>query len=284
MHCLPDCYPCLEGLARRCASLAAADPCLRDEALEAALAYLKENFSLDRVSIGFAGEMQRIIRLKSGNEDPFAPVKKEEMALARRCAEKHAPAAQASLQELVDFAAKGNGFDFFQELGMLEKQFQSPVKFSRNDTVLLEGFLENCRRRGGKRIIYLADNAGECFFDLPLVRYLEQRAKVYYAVKESPVQNDLTLSDLAESGIKEQFGNVVTTGTDSPGLDLAQASSYFQELLGGADLVVAKGMGHYETLPELSLAQPVFLIFQVKCDPVAQTSGLARHSYAAYFL
>lgn len=284
MHCLPECYTCLEGLARRCAALATADPHLEGEALEAALAYLEKNFSLDRVSIGFAGEMQRIIRLKCKNKDPFAPVKKEEMALAQRCAVKHAPSTGASLQELVDFAAKGNGFDFFQDLELLETQFQEPVKFARNDTARLEELLQGFGGGDVKSIIYLADNAGECFFDLPLVRYLEQRAAVYYAVKESPVQNDLTLSDLAESGISSQFANIISTGTDSPGLDLACASAGFREIMDQAHLILAKGMGHYETLTELVLPQPVFLIFQAKCNPVSQTAGLPRDSFAAYFL
>lgn len=284
MRCLPECYPCLRNLARRCASLAAADPQKHDEALESALAYLEENFSLDRISISLAGELQRIIRLKSGNDDPFAAVKREETALARHYAERFAPPAQASLQELVQFAAKGNGFDFFQDLQTLEKQFQAPVEFARDDTAALEELLQSYRSEGGKKIIYLSDNAGECFFDLPLVSRLEQAAPVYYAVKGSPVQNDLTIADLAQSGIGEQYTNIVSTGTDSPGLDLANASFHFKKLMKESDLILAKGMGHYETLPELSLPQPVFLIFQVKCNPVAQTSGLPRHSYAAYFL
>ena len=284
MHCLPECYPCLEDLARRCASLAAADPQKQDKALKAALAYLKENFSLNIVSICLAGEMQRIIRSESGNVDPFAAVKKEEMALARHYAEKYQPSARASLQELVQFAAKGNGFDFFQDLQMLEKQFQEPVVFERDDTADLEKLLKAGFSGGGKRIIYLADNAGECFFDLPLVNRLKEWAEVYYAVKESPVQNDLACADLVQSGMGERFANVVSTGTDSPGLDLPNASVQFKALVEQADLIVAKGMGHYETLPELILPQPVFLIFQVKCDPVAQTSRLPRNSYAAYFL
>lgn len=40
MHCQPECYACLENLARRCASLAAAEEKLRREALELALLFL----------------------------------------------------------------------------------------------------------------------------------------------------------------------------------------------------------------------------------------------------
>lgn len=284
MRCLPECYSCLENLARRSASLAAVDSHPTPGALEEALAYLDENFSLNCISTDLAAELQRIIRLKSGSADPFAAVKKEEIALAKKCADKFVPSTEASLQELVQFAAKGNGFDFFQDLKTLEQQFKAPVEFSRDDTGILKDLLQIYRSEGDKKILYLADNAGECFFDLPLFNRLEQFAVVYYAVKGAPVQNDLTLEDLTRSGIADRFVNVVSTGTDSPGLDLKGAASSFKKILSEADLILAKGMGHYETLPELSLPQPVFLIFQVKCNPVAQTSGLPHHSYAAYFL
>lgn len=284
MRCLQECYPCLENLARRCASLATADSQKREEVLEAALAYLRENFSLDRISTDLVWDLQRIIRLKSGNDDPFVEVKEKEIALARHYVERFAPSAGASLQELVKFAAKGNGFDFFQDLQTLKKQFQAPVKLIRDDTTALEKLLQGNRSKGDKKIVYLADNAGEFLFDLPLVKRLEQSAVVYYAAKGSPVQNDLTVADLARSGLNDCFSNVVSTGTDSPGLDLPGAAASFKQLLAQADLILAKGMGHYETIPELSLPQPVFLIFQVKCGPIAQTSGLPMHSYAAFFL
>ena len=284
MHCYPECYTCLENLARRCVSLAGLDSPKQGEVLAAALDYLEKNFSLDQISTVTAAGMQRVIRSKTGNSDPFAAVKEEELALARRSLERFPLSGSASLRELVQLAAKGNGFDYFQELSMLEKQFQEPVKFDRDDLDAFEELLQGYRRESGKKIVYLADNAGESLFDLPLANSLKRWAQVHYAVKGAPVQNDLSMIDLERSGLLDRFPGVVSTGTDSPGLDLEGASPAFKKLLGEADLIVAKGMGHYETLPELSLLQPVFLIFQVKCNPIAQDSGLPRNSYAAYFL
>ncbi len=284
MRCQPECYHCLKGLAHYCATSAVADPQKQGEALEAALSYLDKSFSLNCISTGLAGELQRIIRLKTENEDPFASVKKEEIALALRYTKKYAPHAQVSLRELIKFAARGNGFDFFQDLQSLEKQFKVPVELARDDTAILERMLNEKHAENHKTIVYLADNAGECIFDLPLANRLTQLATVYYAVKGSPVQNDLSLIDLDRNGLMDRFPKVVSTGTDSPGLDLANAAVPFKQLLARADLILAKGMGHYETLPELSLPQPVFLIFQAKCNPIAQDSGLQRYSYAAYFL
>jgi uncharacterized protein with ATP-grasp and redox domains len=129
------------------------------------------------------------------------------------------------LRELIKIAARGNGFDFFQDLETLEKQLQDPVELARDDSALLE---ERLQGEAPRRIIYLADNAGEALFDLPLLNRLRERAKVYYAVKGSPVQNDLALIDLERSGFLDRFGNVVTTGTDSPGLDFGKCFGGFQ--------------------------------------------------------
>ena len=112
------------------------------------------------------------------------------------------------------------------------------MELARDDTALLE---ERLQGEAPRRIIYLADNAGEALFDLPLLNRLRKRAKVYYAVKGSPVQNDLALVDLERSGLLARFGDVVTTGTDSPGLDLGSVSADFKKLLEGSDLIWQRG-------------------------------------------
>jgi uncharacterized protein with ATP-grasp and redox domains len=36
-----------------------------------------------------------------------------------------------------------------------------------------------------------------------------------------------------------------------------------------SDLIIAKGMGHFETLPEYDWNQSVWCLFRAKCEPVA---------------
>ena len=72
-------------------------------------------------------------------------------------------------------------------------------------------------------ILYLADNAGEQFFDRPLVASLRRRGwRVLYAVKAGPIQNDLTLADLEASGLRAALEPVVDTGARTVGLELAR--------------------------------------------------------------
>ncbi len=227
--------------------------------------------------------MQRIIRTESKNRDPFKSAKLREMILARQLSERYAP-REAGLAELIKFAAKGNSLDFFMNIDQLQKEMQADVYFSINHIENLAKELAELGTQHGSTIVYLADNAGECYFDLPLIKKLEQYAAVYYAVKSAPVQNDLTLPDLMASGIKEEIPRVITTGTDTPGLDLNLVSDQFRSRLNAADLLICKGMGYYETVPELSLNVPAFMLLKAKCAPVARSLDIPLNSYAAFFI
>jgi hypothetical protein len=129
--------------------------------------------------------------------------------------------------------------------------------------------------------LYLADNAGELYFDLPLIRWMKRFARVTYVVKPSPVQNDLTLADIRRSGLETEFGGVESTGVASPGIVFSLASARFKREFESADLVFAKGMGHYEALSELSPEGRFFYCLRAKCQPVADSLGVPINSYVA---
>lgn len=282
MFAKAECIGCLEALARRTAGLAAPGTVKQEEILNQGLAYLNRNFSYTQIPTHLAGEMQRIIRTAGKNKDPFATVKEKEMKIARELAEKTVFTTESSLDALIAFAARGNSIDFFLSLERLQEEMVKPVTLARDDTCWLYPLLEGFKRAGRRKtILYFADNAGECYFDLPLVTALEEFADVIYVVKENPVQNDLTLKDLESSGIRNKFKNVITTGTDSPGLDLSLVRKGFYDVLAKADLLFAKGMGYYETLPELPLPGPVFLLFKAKCSPIAESLNVPLNSYVA---
>lgn len=279
---MAECRRCLEGLARRTAELAASNPLIREEAIKKGLTHLSQNFSLEQIPTRLAGEIQRIIRLTASNADPFIEIKKKEMKIARELAEELNPAPGNNLEDRVSFAARGNSIDFFLSLEGIRKEMSKPVAFTVNNILELHALLEAFKQSGKRKtILYFADNAGECYFDLPLINMLEVFADATYVVKESPVQNDLTLKDLKDSGIMESFKRVMTTGTDSPGLDLSIASKEMRQAVNKADLLLAKGMGNYETLPGLSLPAPIFYILKAKCPPVAISLKIPVNSYVA---
>ena len=285
MRAAKECLACLEDLTRRVTSLAVSDPQKREQIMSESMSFLNKKFSLDLVPAYLAGEIQRIVRTTGKNEDPFSDVKGKEMSIARGIAGDLGKKLKNNLGSLIAFSALGNSLDFFMDPDTLQDELSKPVKLAINDVDRLKDTLVYYgKHQGRKKILFFADNTGECFFDLPLFTYLEEYADVIYVVKESPVQNDLTLQDLAQSGIREKFYRVVTTGTDSPGLDLDNASPEFFKLIGQADLLFAKGMGYYETLPELRLLKPMFFLLKTKCHPIANSLKVPLNSYVGLLI
>jgi uncharacterized protein with ATP-grasp and redox domains len=102
--------------------------------------------------------------------------------------------------------------------------------------------------------------------------------QVLYVVKGGPIQNDLTREDLAASGLAEELEPVVDTGARTVGLDFSEASTEFQKLYGAARIILAKGMGHFETMSHLGDPRLWFLL-QAKCSPVAASLGVERNTF-----
>jgi uncharacterized protein with ATP-grasp and redox domains len=110
---------------------------------------------------------------------------------------------------------------------------------------------------------------------------MKSYAEVTYVVKPSPVQNDLTLEDVRTSGLETELGRVMSTGVASPGIVFSLASARFKREFRSADLVFAKGMGHYEALSELPSKGRFFYCLRAKCQPVADSLGVPINSYVA---
>jgi hypothetical protein len=169
----------------------------------------------------------------------------------------------------------GNALDFFRAEAETTREMLAGVEFEIN---AVPDFRRELAGTPGL-LLYLADNAGEQFFDRPLLSGLRRRGwRVVYAVKGGPIQNDLTLADLEASGLLAALEPVVDTGARTVGLELDGVSPGFRELYAAARLIVAKGMGHFETMSHLSDPRVWFLL-QAKCPPVAQALGVDLNAF-----
>ncbi len=127
-----------------------------------------------------------------------------------------------------------------------------------------------------KSVLFLTDNAGEIIFDRPLLKILTKLGiEVTVAVKGSPVLNDAMLEDASAARL-EEFSKVITTGGGAVGVIPRWCSKSFLRLFDEVDLVVAKGMGHWETLPEFSVPKPTAHLLRTKCEPVARSLGVPK--------
>ena len=123
------------------------------------------------------------------------------------------------------------------------------------------------RMEAARRILYLLDNCGEAVFDREFIA--PYRAKTILGVRGEPVFNDVTRSDLAESGLEPFAAGVVDSGSDIPGTIIPLVGEPFRQAFQEADLVIAKGQGNFETLCDTPHRAIAFL-FMAKCPVVCR--------------
>ena len=276
MKLAPDCYECLRRLICQAANLATDDVSLKQRAIEEAMKILDNEFSYSQVSIVIATKINRVVREITHNPDPYRAMKDREMTIATELYPELMSWYKEGLQGCLKLAAAANVIDFFRETDSIQEDIRKPVSFALDDSERLEA-----RLKEADKVLYLADNAGELYFDLPLFKLMKQFAQVIYVVKPSPVQDDLTLEDVRRSGLEGEFEKVISTGKASPGIVFSSASARFKREFESADLIFAKGMGHYEALSELPQEGKFFYCLKAKCKPVADSLGVPINSYVA---
>ncbi|MDD1779293.1 MAG: ARMT1-like domain-containing protein, partial [Candidatus Helarchaeota archaeon] len=123
----------------------------------------------------------------------------------------------------------------------------------------------------------IADNAGEVFFDLFLLKLLKKfRVKTILVVKSTPVSNDATMDDVSDPVFKAVATKVMTTGTNALGVSIIESSQEFLKSLQTADFIIAKGQSNFETLfyyAKQLTDKPIYFLFRAKCPAIAHFLG-----------
>lgn len=118
-------------------------------------------------------------------------------------------------------------------------------------------------------VLYLGDNAGETVFDRILIEEITK--PVIYVVREKPVINDATYEDAVKAGI-DTIAEILSSGTDAPGVVLGTCSREFKGIYNNANLIISKGQGNYEALSDEE--RPIFFLLKVKCPVIAKDIGV----------
>jgi len=260
------------------------DPSVQFKAISAFTRLLAKEFRSNKVPAFLGTERDRLIKRLTGNPDPYAKEKLlsnqkalEILPLAKKlvsnqsCAESRFRKACLSsiVGNIIEFGIPDHMFKF-QDIKKLILRAKEDLAIDE-----IPKIFDTAKK--AKQVLYLTDNAGEIAFDTLLVHELKKLgAQVTVAVKGKPISNDATLEDAKFVGMHEIADNIITTGTDAVGLIPDECSSEFLTSYSSADLVVAKGMGHAETLTELNLTSPHALLMRTKCNPVANFFNVSR--------
>ncbi len=268
MKVKPFCRDCLEELAARVVDLSGGDRAV----LDASFALIDALFAPDLSPTAISNRVLKQIKEQTGAYDPFREHKAAEFRQARAARERLAPLFDATLEGALGSAAFGNGGDFF-----IDHDYDiGAFRFA--------GDVAKCADRVyiSKKILILGDNIGDFVFDLPLIELLKEGGKeVFYAVKEHPVQNDLSMADVRALGLERLCGQIISTGTDEVGIREEEMTGKVRECWQDGSLIIAKGMGNYETISEFDTDRPVVYIMKVKCRSVAEALGRTVGDYIA---
>ena len=268
-----DCYPCFFTQAIRTSRMITSDEKKIWQILNEVSLFLPEiHFGATPPEIG--REVYRIISKRTGIKDPYRKIKEkctrqalslypELKKLINSSEDRLMTAIRISIAgNIIDFGANFD-FDLKKDVGTILSQ-----DFSINH------YREFCEALDkARKILYLADNAGETVFDRFLIEEINK--PVIYVVRAHPIINDATREDALLAGI-DKVAEIVSSGCDAPGNILKFCSDEFLKVYRSADLIISKGQGNYEGLSDED--RPIFFLLKAKCHVIARDIGIDEGS------
>jgi len=262
-----DCIPCFTRQALDAVRMVTDDPKVHEQVLRVIL-WRTSQAPLRQSPVVTAQYIHRLVRELVGQADPYCQVKRRSNELAMELYPELAARVQQSgdpLETALRLAIAGNVIDLGVQ-GCIEKQ-QVEESISHALATPLNGQIRSLADEisRARSILYIADNAGEIVFDRLLIEQMPLQC-VTVAVRGRPVLNDATLADAEAAGLTDLV-EVIDNGSDAPGTLLDDCSEAFRRRFAGADLVIAKGQGNYESLSDVE--RDVVFVLKAKCPVVA---------------
>ena len=270
-----DCIPCFLNQSLEAARMATDDEGTHAKVMKEVMAYL-QGISFSNSPPKISREVHDIVKNVTISADPYKKAKEQSNREAKKLypgLKKMVENADEPMLMAVKLSIAGNVIDFgtpnrFDVKAVIERAADERMD---EQYAKFKSFLN-----GADNILYLADNAGEVFFDRLLIEELVDTGKeITYAVKANPIINDATVEDAIYAGI-DRIASVIKADEgqkkSSPGVVLDYASRSFLDKFENADMVISKGQGNYESLSDVSRSM-VFLLM-VKCPLVAKDIGM----------
>ena len=251
------------------------------------LAALSDGFDYSRKSVDIATEVHRASYAVLG-EDPYHELKVRADEVAARymnLAQSYVDSSEDKLRACLMVAVIGNIMDFGSTGGidrpeLFEQMFDDLIRqgLGHDDSDRIREVLD----RPGT-IVYMFDNCGETQLDKIMIRYLRSHGKrVVGMVRGKPILNDVTREDAIRSGLDKELDLMLDTGTFYVGIDWSNVPDDLMREIEGSDLIIAKGMGNYESLSDEDVPVPVVHVLRTKCAPVAESIGVPLDQNIVY--
>lgn len=276
-----ECVPCLVNQAIRIARLHLPGEEEQRRLVKKVIASLA-NLD-DDASAPYAAHLtQRILKEALQNPDPYQQAKQyynEEMLKLEDDFSRLVEESSDRLYTALKLAAAGNYIDFgpgydlsrkniLQALHQtLERDFAPDVFDSLNQTLA-----------NSQTLLYLGDNTGEIVFDKVFIRIIKEyypKLEIYFATRGQAVLNDVTEADAYAVGM-DAYARIINNGTDIPGTVLEHCSDGFRKIFDMADIIIAKGLGNFESLYGNAPGK-IYYIFLCKCKLFMERFGAGQN-------
>lgn len=185
-------------------------------------------------------------------------------------------AAEDPLKMALRYARACNYIDFSALKGMVSYDELDSLLDAAGEAVLDETEYANFTRElsGQKKLVYLCDNAGEIVADRVVAEVLRQQypqLQLTFAVRGKPASNDALMEDALAVGL-DRFARVIDSDSNIPGTELPYIGDTLRQALTEADVILAKGMGNFETL--WGCGMNVYYLFLCKCTRFQKMFGV----------
>lgn len=274
-----DCIPCFVRQSLDALKMITDNAAEHERLMRDCLKWISElNIELSPPAV--AQLLHRKLREVTGVNDPYKAAKEDHNNLASELVAPIKSRLRVSNEPLfmaLRYAIMGNVIDLGAKNGISSEDIY--IEMQNADKQQLFGDLNAFKNAvaEAKKILYLADNAGEIFFDRLLIEQLPA-SRVTLAVRGAPVINDATREDAELAGIGE-IAEIIDNGSDAPGTILEGCGLEFRRRFETADIVISKGQGNYETLSDVG--KNIFFILKIKCPIISAHAGLPVGTYVA---
>lgn len=277
-----ECVGCILGQADRVASKIGANAALTATISQTAQQFAQQ-FDFNLTPPEVATPLYEALAIKANKDDLYKEAKEKATKEAQAMLPKlHAMLIQSTkiLTAAAKIAVAGNVIDLATHHDYDLTQDVQAVLTGKFGVDHLDQLFNEMST--AKTLLYLADNAGEHIFDgvfLNIIKKQFPKIDIYYATRANAIINDVTLEE-AKAANLDQYATLLSSGCKTPGFIYKNSSNKAQKLFDTADIVIAKGMGNFETMTEVEM-RTVYHLFKVKCNVVANYVGHPLGSYMA---
>ena len=281
---IPDCSSCIINSLRTGIPLLTDDKEKQYEFFRLAYRRISEGYEKNLTPLSLSIQLYQELYSLAGVENPYRKLKQlsTEAALqalpnvVKRIEGLHgeerfrASLAAAIAGNVIDYNTSGHRPD----LGRLVEAF---------DSIRAQGFqidhsehLWHALERSRGQLLFLADNAGEVIFDIPLLRAIREMGwKIVFVVKGRAMVNDATREDVEGTEI-EELAEVVDSGAWAHGVPLQWVSKSFMKHVRESNLAISKGQANIESFPEIQRQTGIetYYITRVKCPHISEVLGV----------